>query len=65
MAALAGIGLVLALVFLSVVLFTWPAMIMFGVVHSFWAFIPAFGFWQTLAVVVLAKLLSANVSASS
>lgn len=50
---LAGLffGLVVALVMV------WPSMIMFGVVHSYWAFVPAFGFWETLGVLVLARLI--------
>lgn len=47
-------------------LIAWPAMLLFGAVHSFLPVIPAFGFWETLAVVLLARLLftssSANVS---
>jgi hypothetical protein len=30
---------------------------MFGVVHSYWAWLPAFGFWQTFGVLVLVRLL--------
>jgi hypothetical protein len=35
----------------------WPTMLMFGVVHSYWAWLPAFGFWQTFGVLVLVRLL--------
>lgn len=48
-------GLALGLV--VVALFTWPAMLMFGVVHSYWAWLPAFGFWQTLGVLVLTRFV--------
>jgi len=65
MVFLGVILIVLLSLALGVLLFTWPAMIMFGVVHSFWGFIPAFGFWQTFALVVLAKILTANVSVNN
>jgi len=50
----------LFLVLVVITLFTWPAMIMFGVVHSYWAWLPAFGFWQTLGVLVLTQMLTAK-----
>jgi len=53
------VATILAVLVMLVVglLFIWPAMLMFGVVHSFWPFLPAFGFWQTFAVMVLARFL--------
>jgi len=53
-------GLALGLV--VVALFTWPAMLMFGVVHSYWAWLPAFGFWETLGVMVLVRLVFPTAS---
>jgi uncharacterized membrane protein len=50
--------LVLVLGVITVV--TWPTMIMFGVVHSYWAWLPAFGFWETLGVLVLTQMLTAS-----
>jgi hypothetical protein len=47
---------------LIVALFTWPAMLMFGVVHSYWAWLPAFGFWQTLGILVLVRLVFPTAS---
>jgi hypothetical protein len=57
-----------AVVVVAVVLgfvLAWPAMILFGIVHAFWPFLPAFGFWQTLAVVILARLLVGTFSAQA
>ena len=57
---LAFIGLLSLGLIVSVawsVLLTWPTMLLFGAVHSFLPVVPAFGFWQTLGVVLLIKLL--------
>lgn len=35
----------------------YPAMLLFGAVHSFLPVIPAFGFWQTFAIVILLGLI--------
>jgi hypothetical protein len=43
---------------------SYPVMLLFGAVHSFLPVIPAFGYWQTLAVVLLIRLLWGNVSVS-
>jgi hypothetical protein len=64
-AVLATILAVIALFVIVTLLVTWPAMIMFGVVHSYWAWLPAFGFWETLGVVVLARLVSPTASVNS
>lgn len=50
----------IAFILVAVIVVTWPAMIMFGVVHSYWAPLPAFGFWQTLGVIVLVQLVTAK-----
>jgi len=52
----------LGITFLFAVILVWPAMIMFGIVHSYWAWLPAFGFWETLGVVVLARLVLPTAS---
>lgn len=57
---LAFVGLLTLGLLVSVawsLLLTWPIMLLFGAVHSFLPAIPAFGFWQTLAVVLLIKFL--------
>lgn len=38
-------------------LVTWPAMLLFGAVHSFLPIVPAFGFWQTFAVILLLRFI--------
>lgn len=43
-------------------LISWPAMLLFGAVHSFLPIIPAFSYWQTLGIVLLLRLLFGNVS---
>jgi hypothetical protein len=45
-------------------LVNWLIMLLFGVVHSFWEFVPAFGFWQTLVIWTLVSLLSSTSFAS-
>ncbi len=52
-----GVVIGLLLAFLIGIMLCWPAMLMFGVVHAFWSFVPAFGFWQTFAVLILARLV--------
>ena len=56
-----GIVAVLFAVVLGTILYAvlavWPAMLLFGAVHSFLPIIPAFGFWQTAAVVLLLRIL--------
>ena len=47
-------------ILVAVAIVTWPAMIMFGVVHSYWTALPAFGFWETLGVIVLVQLVTAK-----
>jgi hypothetical protein len=47
-------------ILLAVAIVTWPSMIMFGVVHSYWPVLPAFGFWETLGVIVLVQLVTAK-----
>lgn len=39
------------------VLLAFPAMLMFGVVHGFWAAVPALGFWETLLVMILLRFI--------
>jgi hypothetical protein len=51
------LGAVLLGTILYAVLAVWPAMLLFGAVHSFLPIIPAFGFWQTAAVVLLIRIL--------
>jgi hypothetical protein len=51
------LGAVLLGTILYAVLAVWPAMLLFGAVHSFLPIIPAFGFWQTAAVVLLLRIL--------
>lgn len=55
-ASLLTLSLILA------ILFVWPAMIMFGVVHSYWAWLPAFGFWQTFGILVLVRFVFPTAS---
>lgn len=41
---------------------TWLVMIVFGIIHSeFIPQIPAFGFWQSLVIVILVQMMSAPV----
>lgn len=40
-----------------VALVSWPTMLLFGYVHTFLPVVPAFGFWQTAALVVLVRLI--------
>lgn len=47
----------IALSVLLRLLFTWPAMLLFGAVHSFLPIVPAFGFWQTLAITLLLSFI--------
>lgn len=56
--ALLGAGIYATVVF-------WPAMLLFGAVHSFLPFIPAFGAGQTWVIVALLALLIPHGSASS
>ena len=42
----------------------WLIMVLFGVVHSFWEVIPAFGFWQTAVIWLLVTLITSSASAS-
>lgn len=53
--ALPFMFLILAAVRGAVLFF--PTMILLGVVHSFLPWVPALGWWQTLAVVTLLSLL--------
>lgn len=54
---LAGItGAVIVAILLGL-LVSYPVMLLFGVVHSFLPVIPAFGYAQTLAIVLLTRLL--------
>jgi hypothetical protein len=53
---------VFAIMALVVVLFNWPVMILFGIVHTFWPAVPALGFWHTLIVSILVRLLTWNSS---
>lgn len=43
---------------------SWPVMLLFGAVHSFLPVIPAFGFWQTLAIVLLIRLILPSPSST-
>lgn len=43
----------------------YPAMLLFGAVHSFLPVVPAFGFWQTVAIVLLLRLLFGQSSSST
>ncbi len=52
----AVIGTVVAVLFISF-LFAYPAMLLFGVVHSFLPVIPAFGYAQTFAIMLLLRLI--------
>jgi hypothetical protein len=58
-----GLALLVALVYGLVV--AYPAMLLFGAVHSFLPIIPAFGFWQTVAIVLLTRLLFTSTNASA
>jgi len=42
---------------LWVFLVSWPVMLLFGAVHSFLPVIPAFGFGETVLVLLLVRLL--------
>lgn len=51
-------GFFLAL-FISLILLlpvSWLAMLLFGAVHTFLPVVPAFGFWQTVAILALLRL---------
>jgi hypothetical protein len=60
-AVVVGIVGVIALMLIVTVIVAFPAMLMFGVVHSYWAWLPAFGFWETLGVIILARLVLPTV----
>lgn len=62
-----GIVGVIALMLIVTVIVAFPAMLMFGIVHSYWAWLPAFGFWETLGVIILARLVlpTANINSNS
>jgi len=63
-AAGVGIAIITGLLVLIIltVLFCWPTMLMFGVVHGFYAAVPAFGLWQTFLVMVLARLVVGSLT---
>lgn len=42
---------------LWVALISWPVMLLFGAVHTFLPVIPAFGFGETVLVLLLVRLL--------
>lgn len=52
-----ALGSAIGLIFIVTFIVTWPTMLMFGVVHGFLPVIPAFGFWETMGVLVLIRLL--------
>lgn len=55
--AMPVILLAFAIPVLYAALTVWPAMLLFGAIHSFLPVIPAFSFWQTFAIVMLTSLL--------
>ena len=57
MVILVALALALSLAVIWAGLVTWPAMLLFGAVHSFLPVVPAFGFWQTFAVVLLLRFI--------
>jgi hypothetical protein len=61
--ALLSFGIVIGLVFALIL--AWPAMILFGVVHSFLFFIPAFSYGQTLAIMLLLRLIIPTSTSAS
>lgn len=52
---------VLGVIFVLVALATWPVMVALGVLHGQWVGVPAFGFWQTLILLVGAGFASSVV----
>jgi hypothetical protein len=64
MIVLVALGLVLFISLAYGIIVAYPAMLLFGAVHSFLPVVPAFGFWQTLAVVLLARLLFGSSGSS-
>lgn len=54
---IAAIGGVVLTALFYTALVAWPTMLLFGAVHSFLPVIPAFSFWQTVAVLLLLGFL--------
>jgi len=54
-AAVIVLGIVVSIIVAA--LLVWPTMLMFGVVHGFYAAVPAFGLWETFLVTLLVRLV--------
>lgn len=65
LAFLAGFAMVVALWIGYSMILSYPAMLLFGIIHGFLPIIPAFGFGQTLAIVMLCGILFGKFSATS
>ena len=52
-----ALGAAIVLAILWVFLVSWPVMLLFGAVHSFLPIVPAFGFGETIAILLLVRLL--------
>jgi hypothetical protein len=52
-----SIGAVVLLVLIALPLHVWAVMLLFGVMHTFLPVVPAFGFWQTVVIILLKSLL--------